>query len=248
MAAAVLMLIAPAAAQYSGRTARGMSSSDNADAVTGNVTISQIWSQQLRFPTQYSRGLINLMEAMNRWTGIRASMDRQVYIGTPEFEGLPFAYITAVESFELSPNELASVGKFFENGGFMVIENPTPTQQNSQVGAAMKQMVKDAGGSQVRLAPIPNDHELYHSYFDFETGPPLGSEITPAGRTINQPIYYLEGIWYKGRLAGLYSDKGYIINWNKSFSEGGTSQPMLKMGVNFIMYAIKNARDGAGSR
>lgn len=250
MAAAMLMLVAaPAAAQNSGRTAQGMTGFYTEDEATGRVAISQIWSQQLRFPMQLSRGLINLMEAVNRWTGIRASMESHVYIGTPGFERLPFAYITTGESFELSSNELASIGKFFENGGFMVLETATPSQQNSQAGAAMKQMVKNAGGSRVRFAPIPNDHELYHSFFDFEDGPPLGSEIAPAGRTImNQPVNYLEGIWYKGRLAGLYSDKGYILNWSKPFSGEGTSQPMLKMGVNFIVYALKNDPGEAGSR
>ncbi len=266
---AMLLATVHAYAQDSGRPGRSSANSDRTD-ISGTVKIAQVWSQQLRFPTNLSRGLINLVEATNRMTNIRVAMDRQVHIGTPEFEQLPFAYITTEESFELTPNEVESVKKFFDNGGFMVIETPTPTiSQSSQAGTSLKKMVKDALGTSARFSPISKDHQLYHSFFDFDDGPPLGSEPTsvtnsnsyipdpPAnipGVSKNmsyQPVGYLEGIWYEGRLIGLYSDKSYILNWNKSIGsggDGGTSNPQLKMGVNFIMYALKNARGGNGSR
>ena len=47
-------------------------------------------------------------------------------------------------------------------------------------------------------------------------------------------VPYLEGIWLDGRLAVIYSNKGYVLKW----CEFENNEPQLKMGVNMVIYAL----------
>ena len=47
-------------------------------------------------------------------------------------------------------------------------------------------------------------------------------------------IPYLEGIWIKDRLAGIFSNKGYGLLWNEP--EKGDAP--MKMSVNMVVYAL----------
>jgi hypothetical protein len=93
-------------------------------------------------------------------------------------------------------------------------------------------------GSDAKFLPIPNDHPLYHCFFDFDKAP-RGSELD---ETIDEgklragwePVFYLEGIWIKNRLVAIYSDKGYSISWERDYD----NDAQLKMGVNMIVFAL----------
>jgi hypothetical protein len=52
---------------------------------------------------------------------------------------------------------------------------------------------------------------------------------------MSKQVLYLEGVWIKDRLAIVYSNKGYIVRW----TELDNNVPQLKMGVNFIVYALR---------
>ena len=54
---------------------------------------------------------------------------------------------------------------------------------------------------------------------------------------VAEPVYYLEGIWLNGRLAAVYCDKGYAQKW----SNMSNNAPQLRMGVNFVVYALTQA-------
>ena len=206
---------------------------ENKKNITGYLRIANIWGEQLRPPQNLYRGIINLKEAMNKWTGIRTSMENHVYLNSNKIHDLPFVYVTTNEMFEVMKQEKDNLKKYFDNGGFMVIEDAQPQTEHSRSSASLKRMIRDVIPN-VRFAPIPKDHPLYHCFFDFPDGPPQGAELgTTDGITARQ-IYYLEGVWYKGRLAVVYSDKGYIIKWNS----GSNNDPQLRMGVNMIVYAL----------
>ena len=233
-----------ACAQYGGRSTMVINDPADKQNIIGTIPLAQIWGQHLKFPQQYSRGLINLKEAVHRWTPIRVSMERKIYMNTSKFPSLPFAYVTTDESFELMQSEQENLRRFFDNGGFMVMETATPSIQNSQAEAALKSMLRSTLGSQVRFAPIGDDDALYHCFFDFDEGPPRGAEGGSSGRTINREVRYLEGIYYRGRLAGVFSAKGYIVKWNDLIGGDESSNPQLRMGVNFIVYALRNYKSG----
>jgi len=93
-------------------------------------------------------------------------------------------------------------------------------------------MLTDALGSDAVLRPIPNDHPLYHCFFDFN-GPPTGKTGESAAKRF-MGKRYLEGIWIGDRLAAIYSDYGYGYRWITPEESG----PQVKFGVNIAVYVL----------
>ena len=98
-------------------------------------------------------------------------------------------------------------------------------------------MIRDILGAHVRFEPISVNHPLYHCFFDFDDGPPLGSELR-SGVNVLTPfpklVHFLEGVMYKGRMVAIYSDKGYIVKWSDMMQ----NEPQLKIGVNMVIFSL----------
>jgi hypothetical protein len=208
---------------------------DHADKqkISGYIHIAFAWGDQLTPPQHMSRGLMNLTSTMNLWTRIETKIDNHLFLSSPRLLQMPFVYVTTADAFELSETEKKNVKKFFDNGGFMVLETATPQIENNQARASLKEMIRETL-DHARFEPIPMDHHLFHCFFDFEGKPPQGAEIGSSRSSINKTIHYLEGVWYKGRLAAVYSDKGYIVKW----TDLTNNFPQLKMGINMIVYSL----------
>ena len=113
-------------------------------------------------------------------------------------------------------------------------------------------MLRDSLGAHARFLPIPASHPVYHSFFDFDDGPPQGAEMqlctSQAWRggsgddrqlLMSRPVHYLEGIWFKGRLVAIYSNKGYSQKWRRCYTKySANNEPQLKMGVNCVVFAL----------
>ncbi|MFC1651261.1 DUF4159 domain-containing protein, partial [Candidatus Latescibacterota bacterium] len=132
-------------------------------------------------------------------------------------------------------------------GGFAVLDNGNPTQEFGSAEASLKQMLRDALGSDAKFLPIQNSHPLYHCFEDFNDGPPQGSEVhaskvmeNMAGNyahktvSMSKQVLYLEGVWLDDRLVAIYSDKGYALKWK----DPSNNEPQLRMGVNMVVYAL----------
>ncbi|MFC1539491.1 DUF4159 domain-containing protein, partial [Candidatus Latescibacterota bacterium] len=209
----------------------------NKTNISGNLQIAFAWGELLRPPSNLTRGVINLKEAMNRYTKINTELNRHLLLGSNQLLQMPFVFVTSNDNFNLTETEKENVRKFFDLGGFMVLDNPEPRNESSRGAASLKQMLRDTIPN-ARFQPIPKSHELYHCFFDFTDGPPNGSEIgtykTATGANLSKQRLYLEGVWYNGRLVAVYSDKGYIVKWN----DNTNNEPQLKIGVNMIVYAL----------
>jgi hypothetical protein len=216
----------------------------NKQNIRGNISIAFAWGDHFSPPQPYLRGLINLKDAMLKWTQVDTAMENHLMLGSPRLLDMAFVYVTSDNSFDLSDTEKANIKKYLKNGGFMMIENPDPSTEAGPVGASLKQMIRDALGQDVVFGPIPNTNGIYHSFFDFMEGPPQGSEmalsvsgdsqtskLTPS---VKNPVVYLEGVWIDDRLAVVYSNKGYIVKWTQMTD----NDPQLKMGVNLIVFAL----------
>jgi len=220
----------------------------NRQELKGFVHIAFAWAEQLEPPENLQRGLINLKEGMTRWTDIDTRIDKHLYLSSNTLLKMPFVFVTTDRAFELTKQESENVRTYLRNGGFMVLDNATPRYERSQAEASLRKMMRDSLGSQARFEPIPNDHPLYRMFFTFVDGPPNGSEIgiidvSPTsvsgveerGSIMSKNIPYLEGIWIGNRLVAVLSNKGYIKNWN----EMSGNEPQLKIGVNMIVFALR---------
>ncbi len=213
---------------------------DRADkqAISGSTEIAFAWGQMFSPPQNLIRGVINLKEAMNRWTKIETTLDQHLLLGDPGIVNMPFVFVSTNQSFDITETEKKNLHAFFENGGFMFADNAQPQNDVSPGGASMKKMLDDAL-PEAQFAPVPNDNQIYHSFFDFNDGPPQGSDVNSTG--LSREHYYLEGVWLDGDLVAVYSDKGYIVKWN----DASNNEPQLRFGVNLIVYALTRGNTSA---
>ncbi|MEE2659158.1 MAG: DUF4159 domain-containing protein [Candidatus Latescibacterota bacterium] len=194
----------------------------------GFVSLATTWATDLT-PSFASAALAipNLADALTEQTGIAASVDRHVFIGSPHFLQSPFVYITAAQAFELTALELRSLGRYLREGGFVFADNALPAFEFSQAEASLRSMFKRALGNQGRLRRIPDSHTIYRCYYDFN-GPPPGWEEA-------RPRHILEGVFLEGRLVGLFADKGYVHHWAQPFG----NEAQIRLGVNAVIYAMQ---------
>jgi hypothetical protein len=223
---------------------------NNKQSIKGFVYIATAWGAQLRPPDALKRSVINLVEAVNRYTNINAKVDTHLFLDSRKIYETPFVYIITDVAFELTEIERKNFGEYLRKGGFAVVDNGTPSYEYGQAEASLRQMMRDSLGADAKFEPIPADHPMYHCFFDFD-GPVQGAEndgmVTTAtsgdqGTTaksvaMSKAVLYLEGIWIDNRLVAVYSDKGYGLKWVKATN----NEPQLKIGVNMVVFALTQA-------
>ena len=94
----------------------------------------------------------------------------------------------------------------------------------------IRQMVMDSLGD-FALYPVPVDHPIYHTFFDFEMEPELFPKTDEVDIT---DILPLQGIWFDDRLVGIFSGYEMGITW----SEYKFDNPLFRIGVNMVVFAL----------
>ena len=219
----------------------------------GEATIAFAWGDRFSPPQSLTSALTNLKEALIKYSEINTTVNQNLRLGTDELFDTSFVIVATDRSYDLSPTERENVRQYLMNGGFILMDNVQPVQENSQSEASMRKMMRDALGSQARFEKIPNSHEIYHNVFEFDV-PPRGAEVgvaiqSPASAEIpvqirSEEVNYLEGIWIGNRLVALLSNKGYLLKWN----EYDHNEPQLKFGVNLVVYALTSGGIGSVDR
>ncbi len=211
--------------------------------IRGFIYFSRIYGEFLE--PIYPRALINLANAIKKYTKFDARLSRMLYLSDPRILDLPFLYLVTDKQFELTSSELENLKKYVKSGGFIVADNGNAIAEFGPAEASFRKMFKDILGNQARPVPISKTHELYKSFFQFDDGPPIGSEVgklyfffkrgfTSQPKYESEPVEYLEAFYLNDRMVGIYCDKGYGILWNRETE----NIPQLKMGINMVFYAI----------
>lgn len=174
-----LLLFTHAGSEQNPEKPRGMIYIDphNPRNVRGYIHLAIVWSEMLLPTPQYPRYLINLKEALHTWTNLNVILDHPCKLDSPRLLEMPFVYITTYDFFELTYSEKQNVKKYFENGGFMVLDNARPTVGESPQEASLKKLLFDALGEKARIRPIPLHHPIFNVYYDLVEGPPIGEFI-----------------------------------------------------------------------
>lgn len=198
----------------------------------GYIYLSLVYGDDLRTPSAYPDFLINLKEYVHKWTRINVVLDRPLELRSPRVHEMPMLYITSSDMFFLSPDETENICEYMENGGFLVLDNASPTNEESPQEASLLQLLDSVFGDELDMRDIPPDHPLLHIFYDFDDGPPIGVYEGP----VSLRSHYIKGIWYKGRLTGLLSNRGYTAIWN----DQENNDPQLRFGINMVVYALLN--------
>lgn len=228
-----LLLIFPAhatAQEPSGvRPTNVIVDSSDSRSVRGNASIALAWGRGMKKPYKEFRGaVVNLVRAMNEWTDVYTTGYSQLGLTSNGVPELPFVVIVSEESFDLTPAERDGIASCMNNGGLIFCENTLGTSRSSPVEQSFRKLIDDLYGDSVDFRIIPDSHPLFHSFFDFEEGPP---KVTTGPVVNNLPLL---GVWKGEHLIAVYSDIGYTVKW----SEPSGNILQLKMGVNMIIFAL----------
>jgi hypothetical protein len=188
------------------------------------------WDTDQRMPS-------NLLNSLVEYTTIPINVEEKVVeLSGNELFQYPFSYLSGHKLVQFDQQEKFNFKKYVENGGFVFVDDCNHDIDGLFARSFEAQMNSIFGVA--ALKKIPNDHEIYHSFFKFEKGPPTTSfELNGWGDDLVHD--YLKAVEINGRIRVLYSNKDYGCEWDYDFrNKRFYAEDNTKFGVNIIMYAM----------
>ena len=177
----------------------------------------------------------NVIDAIARYTTLPvASQGVAVSLASEAVFAYPLLFFTGHLPVRLTEREASVLRRYLRRGGMLFVDD-----HNHDVDGAFHKTVREEITRVVgTLVPLSNSHELYRSFFVFETGPPTTShEMNGWGDNLVHE--QLDAVLMEGRVAVLYSSKDYSSEWsyhpdNKRF----LSVDNTRFAVNIVVYAL----------
>ena len=188
------------------------------------------WDTDQRMPS-------NLLNSLVEYTTIPINNEERVVdLASNEVFNYPFTYLSGHKLVQFDQQEKVNFKKYVENGGFVFVDDCNHDIDGLFARSFEAQMSALFGSS--ALKKIPNNHEIYRSFFEFEKGPPTTSfELNGWGDDLVHD--YLKAIEINERIGVLYSNKDYGCEWDYDFrNKRFYAEDNTKFGVNIIMYAM----------
>lgn len=180
----------------------------------------------------------NILNSIVEYTTIRVYPQEVVIAASSEeLLSFPFLFMTGHKLVRFSREEREKLEQFVEEGGLLFSDDCNHDVNGlyaRSFEAEMKAIFPKGG----EMPKLPSAHELYRSFFQFESGPPTTShELNGWGDEIVHD--YLRAVERGGRIGVLYSNKDYGCEWdydwrNKRFQR----EDNTKFGVNIAVYAM----------
>ena len=180
---------------------------------------------------------------MNRFTDIKTDAAGTYTLDSRELFNTPWIFINAGDPFELTDSEAQNLGQYLLSGGFAFAET-WAARPGGPGDRALRNMFKDAlytqglrFGKDWSFQVLPNDHPIFHCYFDFD-GPPAG--FCASGFSADAHLGPLDGIAIEGRLIAIMStmDIEGVWNWWWQISPDYDNTRALQFLVNMIVFAL----------
>lgn len=188
------------------------------------------WEVDQRMPA-------NLLNSLVEYTTVAIDTEEKIVpLSDPEVLHSPFCYLSGHKLVQFTNQERDNFEQYVRNGGFVFVDDCNHDIDGLFAKSFEAQMAAIFGPS--ALKKIPNEHELYRNFFEFEKGPPTTSiELNGWGDDLVHD--YLKAIEIDGRIAVLYSNKDYGCEWDYDFrNKRWLAEDNTKFGVNLVMYAM----------
>jgi hypothetical protein len=174
---------------------------------------------------------VNLLNFVKQNTKIRVSAEYQfVEIGNENLFSYPFLFLTGHGNISFSDFEVKRLREYLISGGFLYIDDDYGLDQ--AIRREMKKVFPEKD-----FVELPFSHGLYHSLFNFPSGPPKTHEHDgkpPQGF----------GIFNEGRLVVYYT---YESNPSDGWADPEVHKDpeekrieALKFGANLVVWVLSN--------
>lgn len=181
----------------------------------------------------------NLLDSLVAYTTISVDpREAVVSLASDEIFGASFCYLSGHKLVQFTERERANFEAYVKRGGFVFVDDCNHDVDGLFAKSFEEQMRVCFGPD--ALKRIPNNHPIYHSFFQFEKGPPTTSfELNGWGDDLVHD--YLRAIEIDGRIGVLYSNKDYGCEWDYDFrNKRFLAEDNTKFGVNIAVYAMMN--------
>jgi len=188
------------------------------------------WDVDQRMPS-------NLLDSLVQYTTLEVDPEERIVpLRDPAMLGAPFCYMAGHRLVQFDRRERANFERYVRNGGFVFADDCNHDVDGLFARSFEAQMAAIFGPE--ALHKIPNDHPLYHAFFDFDDGPPATSfELNGWGDDLVHD--YLKAIEIDGRIGVLYSNKDYGCEWDYDYrNKRWLAQDNTRFGVNVVMHAL----------
>ncbi len=188
------------------------------------------WDVDQRMPS-------NLLNSLVEYTTLAVDTKENIIaLSSDDIFKCPFCYLSGHKLVQFTKKEKENFKKYITNGGFVFVDDCNHDIDGLFAKSFERQM-DDIFGEDV-LKKIPNNHEIYTIFFEFEDGPPTTSqELNGWGDDLVHE--YLKAIEINGRIGVLYSNKDYGCEWDYDFrNKRWYKIDNTRFGVNIVMYAL----------
>ena len=188
------------------------------------------WDVDQRMPS-------NILNSLIEYTTLKIDTQENIVpLSSDDIFKCPFCYLSGHKLVQFTKKERENFEKYVNNGGFVFVDDCNHDIDGLFAKSFERQMEAIFGPRS--LKKIPNDHEIYNIFFEFENGPPTTSqELNGWGDDIVHD--YLKAIEINGRIGVLYSNKDYGCEWDYDFrNKRWYKIDNTRFGVNIIMYAL----------
>ncbi len=177
----------------------------------------------------------NLIDSVARYTSVDvAPTGAIVPLGSRDLFKYPLVYLTGHLPVRFSDVERNTLREYCRRGGLLFVDDHNHDIDGEFHRTAWEEIARAVGP----LVDLPNDHELYRSFFVFQDGPPTTShELNGWGDNLVHK--HLQCVMIDKRIAVLYSSKDYSSEWNyHPDNKRFLSVDNTRFGVNVVVYAL----------
>jgi hypothetical protein len=148
----------------------------------------------------------------------------------------PFVFMTGHLPVRFSDGEARNLRAYVERGGLVFIDDHSHDIDGAFHRTVVAELERVFGSGALR--ELPNDHELYRTFFVFEDGPPATPhEMNGWGDGLIHE--HLHAIEVGGRIGVLYSNKDYASEWNYHYpNKRFLGLDNTRFAVNIVLYAL----------
>jgi hypothetical protein len=143
----------------------------------------------------------------------------------------PFVFATSEGYFDLPEVEVKNLREFLMRGGFVYADDCVVGKTGDRFFKDYVRIINQLfEKDHLEMRRVPNDHEIYHSYFHFPDGAPFLQGVNHGGYALLEPG--------TGRIMTYLTPGDLHCGWTCLWCPKEISEACLRMGINIIIYYL----------